>query len=315
MITANDPAGMGIAFTNAINRYSSHKCRLITTEVRYNFDFQKDLHIPDLKSKDFDNLENILKSSDIFHFHILSDENIRVGPFLVKDYIKGKKILHHHHGHPFFKENVTDFLEKYKKLNREVIVSTPDLLKLVPTSTWLPNIVPINDPLYLPSKEKKFNEKIRIGHSPTRKDLKRTDIFEDVMSNIVDENDNVEKIVISNTLHVKCLEIKKSLDIFFDQIGPSFGVSSLEALSQGVPSIARLNSFNTGKIDEFTGCNTNPWINVNDGVTLERSIKKLINDEDLLKHKKSESRKYMEKYWKEEIVLDQLFRVYNEVNK
>ena len=32
MITDNDPAGMGIAFCNAINRYSNHTCRLITTQ-------------------------------------------------------------------------------------------------------------------------------------------------------------------------------------------------------------------------------------------------------------------------------------------
>ena len=41
MITANDPAGMGIAFTNAVNRYTEHTCRLITTTEMYGLDFEE----------------------------------------------------------------------------------------------------------------------------------------------------------------------------------------------------------------------------------------------------------------------------------
>jgi len=48
MISQNDPAGTGIAFTKAINRHTHHSCRLITTEIRYNFGFEKDLHLPNL---------------------------------------------------------------------------------------------------------------------------------------------------------------------------------------------------------------------------------------------------------------------------
>lgn len=313
MITANDPAGTGIMFSNAINRYTPHKCRLITTEHRYNFMFKKDIHIPNLKEDEFDEVERLLNEADIFHFHMLSDENIKLGPFLVKDYIGDKKILHHHHGHPVFKKNTSEFRAKYKKLGRTAIVSTPDLLELLPESTWIPNIVPINEPLYLPLQEMGFNNKIRIGHSPTRKDLKRTDIFEDVMGNITTENHNVEKVVISLTLHVKCLDIKRSLDIFFDQLGPSFGVSSLEALSQGVLAIARLDSFNIDRINEFTGCDYTPWINVSDKETLDKAIRGLINDRDLINQKGVEARAFMEKYWKEERVLKLLFKVYDSI--
>ena len=62
MITANDPAGMGIAFTNAINRYTEHTCRLITTAEMYGLDFEKDIHLPDIHDDDFGEVEHLLNS-------------------------------------------------------------------------------------------------------------------------------------------------------------------------------------------------------------------------------------------------------------
>jgi len=87
MITTNDPAGTAISFTRAINKYTVHNCRLITTEIRYNFMFEKDLHLPWLKEDDWAEVEDLLKTSDVFHFHMTTDENIQLGPFHVKNYI------------------------------------------------------------------------------------------------------------------------------------------------------------------------------------------------------------------------------------
>lgn len=52
MITENDPAGMGIAFANAINRYTEHTCRLITTAEKYGFAYEMDIHLPDIEDDD-----------------------------------------------------------------------------------------------------------------------------------------------------------------------------------------------------------------------------------------------------------------------
>ena len=93
MITDNDPAGMGIAFTNAINRYTEHRCRLISTAEKYGFDYETDIHLPDIKDDNFDEVEALLKEADIIHFHLLRDENSHLGPLVIKDYIKGKKIF------------------------------------------------------------------------------------------------------------------------------------------------------------------------------------------------------------------------------
>ena len=99
MIAINDPAGTAIAFTKAINKYTDHNCRLITKESRYNHLFEKDLHLPWLDNDGWNEVEQLLKDSDIFHFHMTADESIELGPFRPVDYLKGKIIVHHHHGH------------------------------------------------------------------------------------------------------------------------------------------------------------------------------------------------------------------------
>ncbi len=77
-------------------------------------------------------------------------------------------------GTAIFRKNSYKYRQKYKSLNRKnLLVSTPDLLHLLPGAKWQPNLVPVNDPLYMP-KENKPNGIIRIGQSVPRKDIKNT---------------------------------------------------------------------------------------------------------------------------------------------
>ena len=73
MLGLNDPAGMMIAFANAINRYTEHRARSISLRTVYSVDFEYDLELPRIKDEDFSEIEHLLKTSDIFHFHMLMD--------------------------------------------------------------------------------------------------------------------------------------------------------------------------------------------------------------------------------------------------
>lgn len=309
MITENDPAGMGIAFCNAINRYTDHQCRLITTEIRYNFMFEKDLHLPFLSEDDFDEVRDELENADILHFHMLSDENVTLGNLKVSDFVKGKKIVHHHHGHPEFRSNPLKFHEKYKKLNRKKFVSTPDLLELLPDSVWVPNIVPINDPLFMPM-ERINDDKVRICQAPTRKDLKNTDIFIDVMDSLMLRNSNLEYQVIENTLYSECLSQKQEFDIHFDHMQGYFGVSSIESLSQGKSVVAGLNDWNQQCIKEFAGVEKLPWIIARNKEEFFFNVDLLIKDKVFRQSVGEYSRIFMEKYWTESHSLSILIRQY-----
>ena len=92
---------MMIAFSNAINRYTEHTARVITLRTAYANNYEYDIELPRLMAEDgedFSEVEHLLKTADIFHFHMLFDEQHQLGPFNIKDYIKGKGLLYHHHG-------------------------------------------------------------------------------------------------------------------------------------------------------------------------------------------------------------------------
>ncbi|MFC1822688.1 glycosyltransferase family 1 protein [Thermodesulfobacteriota bacterium] len=312
MISENDPAGMGIAFTNAINKHTDYRCRLITTKSRYNFNFEKDLHIPDLGDEDFEEICELLKSADIIHFHILSDENMELGPIKVKDYINGKVVIHHHHGHPEFRAHPEKYREKYRRLRRSVLVSTPDLLKLLPEARWQPNLVPIDDPLYLP-EHVRLNGALVIGQSATRKDLKNTEDLLEVAAKIQKEC-NAPKVlldIIENTDYRECLRRKNRCHIIFDHMQGYYGVSSLESLSQGKPVIAGLDDWNLDHIKKFTEKSSLPWIICRTKDELKKTLYVLTQDRERIQNLGQESRKFICRHWSDKKTINTLIDFYH----
>ncbi|MBE1426410.1 hypothetical protein H4684_003075 [Desulfomicrobium macestii] len=313
MIAINDPAGTAIEFTKAINAYTEHSCRLITKEIRYNFMFEKDLHLPWLDEAGWAEVEELLRTSDVFHFHMTADEDIELGPFRPRDFMKGKIIVHHHHGHPDFRGNPEKYRQKYKERGRRnLLVSTPDLLKLLPEATWQPNLVPVNNPLYTPL-ENKPEEPIIICHSPTRKDLKNTEEFILATKELmIISSIPVEMRIIENTPHKECLRLKRESHILFDHLQGYYGISSLEGLSQGLTVIANLDDWNKSHIREYFETDALPWIDCKP----ENICNILLNTTNAYKKMKrySESRKFMSEIWNEKKVINILFQTIGEKN-
>ena len=310
MIAINDPAGTAINFTKAINKYTEHTCRLITTATKYNFEFETDIHLPAIRDDEFDEIEELLKNADIIHFHTLADEHLPLGPVDIKNFLKDKKIVHHHHGHPDFRSNPGKYREKYRKLRRKVLVSTPDLLKLLPESIWQPNLVPVNDPLYMPVDLEICP--VRIGQSPTRKDLKNTEELIYVVNKLMAKSElpSIKLEIIENCRHIECLIRKKQCHIIFDHIQGYYGVSSLEALSQGKSVIAGLDEWNIRCIKEFVNGASLPWVIARDVFDLEERLKELILDKDLRDRIGKYARKFMEEFWSESCVIQKLINFY-----
>jgi glycosyltransferase involved in cell wall biosynthesis len=305
MIAINDPAGTAIAFTKAINKYTDHTCRLITKEIRYNFMFEKDLHLPWLDDQGWEEVEDLLKTSDVFHFHMTADEYIELGPFRPVDYMRGKIIVHHHHGHPDFRGNPVKYREKYRRLGRKAIVSTPDLLKLLPEAVWQPNLVPIHDPDYLPVPEPEGPETL-VCHAPTRKDLKNTSEFLRVMKDMEKIYPNISCRLIENMPHRECLRAKQKCQVCFDHMQGYYGVSSLESLSQGKPVIAGIDDWNIRCIKEFNGAIRLPWVVARNEAQLLTGLSNIVDDKQARRIMGEESRIFMESFWTEQQVLERL---------
>lgn len=312
MIGRSDPAGMMIAFANGLNRYSDHTARVITFEAPKEPTYDIDILVSQcLEKEDFGEIEWLLKNSDIIHFHMLIDENVMIGPLCVRDYMHGKTIIHHHHGHQDFFINAQTFADKYRRLNRRSIVSTPDLLKLLPDATWQPNFVPLFDVSYLPRRDHLGDETlVRIVQAPTRKWQKQTSEFRRVTQELCDEFPFVEALILEDMTLRQCLKFKRSCHISFDHMNGWFGLVSLESLAQGIPTLAGLDEWNIQQILEFTKADDVPWVLTRTEDELREKMRQLILDPAMRVSIGDASRQFMEKHWKEQQVLKVLLDTY-----
>lgn len=299
MIAENDPAGVGSIMRNALNRHTGHTCRLVTTQVRYNHAYQKDLHVPWLDAAGLEALAAVLETADVFHFHMLADEHMPLGPLTAAPFLKGKAIVHHHHGHHVFRADPERFRRKYRELGRKnLLVSTPDLLRKLPEARWQPNFVPQDDPRYLPNP-RPADGRVRLCHSPTRKDLKNTDELLAVTAALQKELPQLDLDVIDDAPHDACLARKQASDLCFDHMQGYYGMASLEALSQGLPTIAGLDDWNIGVIREFFRVDRLPWALARTPEELARVLRHLVADADARRELGTASRSFMETVWSE----------------
>ena len=115
------------------------------------------------------------------------------------------------------------------------------------------------------------NDKIRIGHAPTNRKAKGSDIIIPILKKLAGEY-NVEPVIIQNMLYPLAIETKQTCDIFVDQIGDlGYGINSLEALAMGIPCCSCLAAgFEKNYPDH-------PFVQVT-AETLEARLIDLIND-------------------------------------
>ena len=306
MIAVNDPAGTGIAFCRAVNRLerkNRHECRIVTLETRYTHAWSKDLHVPDLDEGGLAELERLLQTSDVLHFHMTADEHLRLGPFLVADHLAGKAVVHHEHGHHDFRSDPERFRAKYRALGRKnLLVSTPDLLRMMPEARWQPNLVPEQDPLLRPV-ERELSGPLLVAHSPTRKDLKNTDELVSVVDELGRQGLELRLDLIDNVPNSECLARKQAAHVLFDHMQGYYGVSSLEGLSQGLAVIAGLDAWNRAQVAEFAGVSSEqgalPWVVARDGAELAQRLRELARDRERCREIGAASRLFVEQRWSE----------------
>lgn len=311
MIAVNDPAGTGIAFCRAVNRLGRHTCRIATLETRYTHSWDKDLHVPDLDEQGLAELERLLKTSDVLHFHMTADENLRLGPFLPADFLAGKAIVHHEHGHHEFRGDPERFRAKYRELGRtHLLVSTPDLLRMMPEARWQPNLVHESEHLYTPSARAwpGPSDPLRVAHSPTRKDLKNTDDLLAVAAELAQTGAGLQLDLIDDVPHAQCLARKRAAHVLFDHMQGYYGVSSLEGLSQGLAVIAGLDEWNLRHAAEFAGVGAEklPWVLARGREELKAALAGLMADPERCRELGAASRRFMERCWSEAKVAGRL---------
>jgi glycosyltransferase involved in cell wall biosynthesis len=86
----------------------------------------------------------------------------------------------------------------------------------------------------------RYEQTIRIGHAPTNRGAKGSDIIIPILKKLEKEL-NIEVVLIEGMQYERALKEKASCDIFVDQIGDlGYGINSLEALAMGIPTCSCL---------------------------------------------------------------------------
>lgn len=328
MIAPNDPAGAAINLLKALRHHVEPvRARLVTVTRRYDFRFARDIYVPDVcRVPDcdravlgpptrgcvgctrpaqigldrYDEIRDLIRAADVIHFHILADEELHVGPLRVGDHVRpSTELVHHHHGHPDFRANPAKYRTKYALTGRRTLVSTPDLLHLLPDAVWIPNSVPIDEPLLKPIHGERVFSPVVVSHSPTRRDLKNTDELLAAVARLATRGVPIRVELLENLRHVECLERKRHSDVSFDHLQGYFGMSSLEALAQGITTIAGIDAWNEHAIRDFFGCDSLPWVVVRDVAALEPTLERLATDPAERAERGAASRRFLETVWTE----------------
>ncbi len=106
------------------------------------------------------------------------------------------------------------------------------------------------------------------------------------------------------------MKVRARCDIAIDEIvSGGYHMCSLEALSQGLATIAGLDSQTIDALESVTGTRKHPWI-VARPDTLRQTLAEVMADRAYLRAKRAEAREYMVRYWHPEVVVRRIQEIY-----
>ncbi|MEM2111089.1 MAG: hypothetical protein QXX08_04330 [Candidatus Bathyarchaeia archaeon] len=193
-------------------------------------------------------------------------------------YLSGKPYMIHCHGSDI-RGGLSWLQKKCLKKARKVLVSTPDLLEVLPIATWLPN--PVDMERFKPLKEHSGNQILYFPHwyEDISRELKK--ICEEIGYDLT----------IPSAYSIPYEEMHLFLnefDIFVDRFSiKSYSKTALEAMACGIPVIGYENTF-------------------------KNALRKLISQNERRKLVKWQNEHILPQH-RVEAVTDQLIRIYGEL--
>lgn len=272
--------------------------------------------------------EQLIEEFDVFHFHYASS--------LLKDYAdlplireKGKKIIMHHWGNdvrfhdqarvhnPYVytgdsppNEVIHERLSKISQYVHEAIVQDREVAAYVKPYYKKVHILPIAIDL---SKFKglarpKRHDRMLILHAPTNPDFKGTKVIEEAIYALQQQYD-FEYRRIEKTKHEEAIKRYAEADLIIDQIlCGSYGLLCVEAMALGKPVITFIRDDLVPTFPpELPVMNANPD-------NLKDKLAELLDNEALREEIGHRGRAYAEAYHAKEVVVDQLERIYRELD-
>lgn len=297
-------AGAPGIISDIINRYTNHNSYVyVENKSAGVLDFSCDY----IKAITYGDLDVIKKEVDIIHFHNTGPKEFGIG-------ISKKRTLIQLHSEPALMGRL---IKSYPGV--KIITIAQKHALLYEDLDYVPNLVPLWDEKYMPSRE--AGEKINVFYAPSTthdpdnygntcrgKGYKKT---VEILKNI--ENlygDRVSIIIMTGKPKCEILSTKRTADIVIDEcVTGGYHLASLEGLSMGCATLAYLTPEVQNVIRKVTGAEENAWCSTHINA-LEWNLKLLIGNKELCRYIGRESRAWMEKYWAPEKMVQKYIDIY-----
>lgn len=223
-----DPGGVMSRLHTAINTTSPHESAMAPNGAHpFGYPQQYDLTANRLLCRD------LAWTADIVHHHATyaAWDTLNV-PLNVKWNVI------HHHGTELrkFHDELYNIIDPARAGLR--LVSNLELLQYGEHLNYLPNPVAFARYAAIPRNRPKRPKRFRVGHSPSKQEIKGTASFLAAVEKLRRQGIPIEPVVIHDKSIRECLEIKATCDLFFDSFWLGLQCSGLEAACMGMPVIA-----------------------------------------------------------------------------
>jgi ubiquinone/menaquinone biosynthesis C-methylase UbiE len=316
-------AGSPIRIVDALNVHTDVRARLVVLNpnVYGNRTFAGDL---DWDSNKEEAVE-LLRKSDIVHMHHFFELDRNPFGIRLSRECSRARFIRQFHTHPLTIAR-GDVGLAARIVNSEIpqLVIAQYHERLYPRARLVPNIVPLANELYKPLPRNGFEPRLffaptvdnsarNIKDNASRWETKGAPETEALLNKVVESCGIGRVIVRRNIPHEQCLREKQTSDIAIDElITGSYHLSSLESLSQGLPTFAYLDSRTLDTLAKLTETHNRPWLNFR-LEEAEKPLCELINDAKLRLELGAYSREWMETYYNDSKMVGHYVRAYKDL--
>ena len=184
-----------------------------------------------------------------------------------------------------------------------ILVSTPDLLDVIPDAHHLPVALDL-DRWSVEPRENTRNATFKIVHAPTDPDFKGTAYLLRAVEVLKAEGHDISLEVLREVPRDDALRRIAGADIFVDQLGVGwYGLAAVEAMALGVPTICHIR-------DDLAGYLTPLPLITASKMTIESTLRFVLANRDALPDYGSAGRRFVEKHHDSRAVVATLIDIY-----
>ncbi len=302
------------------NRYTVHECRTITANATTN----GRRYPTDVLFSQGAEVQRLIGEADIIHFHNGIDPDDRLLlPY--RALLQSKRKVLQYHTEPALLARFFRGKDPVLRTDLPTLVIAQKHARFYPRSHPVPNVIDIHDPLLIPSTTRRYERgPLRLIYAPTDcrsyQDYTRTCRGKGYQETLpilrkLEAEGLLALTVVNRPLPWEVLmAIKREQDVCIDEVVTGgYHLSSLEALSQGLVTIAHLDTGTRATIREIVGCETNlPWVE-STAATLESDLRRLCAaDAKTIHELKAASRTWMEAHWEPSRLIKHFLRCYRQ---